>query len=210
MSEGIDPQGGVIEVTPEEERFLKRFFRRHALPWFAAAVVIGVASAWGLSGGGDDGLEVRVSAALAQLRSENERLREQVSALAERRDSSAGAGVEGADDLEQRVENARRNVRMIEARVTAALDRRLDDLEARVAATPRRPGGDEPELPSEASAWDVSTILERLYALEMREGVSGPGSGDSVSAARLAELEQRLARVEQRGAPAPPPAAAAQ
>jgi uncharacterized coiled-coil protein SlyX len=206
MSGGIDPQGGVIEVTPEEERFLKRFFRRQALPWFAAAVVIGVTSAWALSGSDDDALEVRVSAALAQLRSENERLREQVSTLAGRLETSSSAGAEGADDLEQRVASARRNVRMIEARVTAALDRRLDDLEARVAAMPRRPSGDEPELPSDASAWDVSAILERLYALEMREGV-GPGSDDG-AAARLAELERRLARVEQRGTPAPPADAA--
>lgn len=210
MSEGTDPQGGVIEVTPEEERFLKRFFRRQALPWFAAAVVIGVTAAWGLSGGDDDGLEVRVSAALAQLRSENERLREQVSVLAGRLDSSAGAGAEGADDLEQRVESARRNVRMIEARVTAALDRRLDDLEARVAAAPPRPGGDEPELPSDASAWDVSAILERLYALEMREGAPGAAPGDGASSARLADLERRLALIEQRDAPPLPPAAAAQ
>ncbi len=70
MSEGIDPQGGEVEVSPEEERFLKRFFRRQALPWFVLAAVISVTSAWGLRGEADDALEARTSAALVQLRSE--------------------------------------------------------------------------------------------------------------------------------------------
>ena len=46
MAEAIDPRGGEIEVTPEEERFLKRFFRRQLLPYFAVLLVICVTSAW--------------------------------------------------------------------------------------------------------------------------------------------------------------------
>lgn len=210
MSEGIDPQGGEIEVSPQEKRFLKRFFRRQALPWFVLAAVIGVASAWGLRGGTDDALEARTSAALAQLRSENEKLREELSALAAGLERSARTGNVSTGELERSVENARRNVRMIESRVTAALDRRLDALEARNGSALRLPAGGTPELPSDASAWDVSAILERLYALEMRQDLPASGTGDAASASRLAVLERRLAQLEEREAPAAPPAAALQ
>lgn len=205
MSEGTGPQGGEIEVTPEEERFLKRFFRRQVLPWFVLTAVIAVTSAWGLrSEGRDDTLEVRTTAAMAQLRADNERLGKQVAALQERVDARPRSS--GTDQLEESVENARRDVRMIEARVTAALDRRLDVIETRLGSLPQASAGDGAGLPSDASAWDVSSILERLYALEMRDGASGAGA-DATS--RLADLERRLARIEQReGVASPPPASA--
>ncbi len=195
MSDEVDPRGGEIEVSPEEERFLKRFFRRQALPWFAAAVLIALTATWTLRPeAGDDGLEVRVSAALAQLRSENEELRSQVTALSEKL-ATPRVALEGADELERRVEEARRNVKMIEARITADLDRRLDSLEAQVAQSPgpaAAPGA--ASLPADVSAWDASAILERLYALEMQQGQGG-GASPELSG-RLAELERRLARVE--------------
>ncbi len=194
MSDEVDPRGGEIEVSPEEERFLKRFFRRQALPWFAAAVLIALTAAWGLRPEpGDEGLEVRVSAALAQLRSENEQLRAEVEALS-KQVATPRVKLEGADELERRVEEARRNVKMIEARITADLDRRIDSLEAHVAqagsqaAAPASAG-----MPADVSAWDASAILERLYALEMQQGQTGGGTDLT---GRLAELERRLARVE--------------
>lgn len=197
------PREGEIEVSPEEKRFLRRFFRRQAVPWFLAAVVIAITSAWSLRSGQDDTLEVRTSAALAQLRSENQELRSQVALLAKDVRSRA-VSTDGADELERRVENARRNVRMIEARVTASLERRLDTLEGRIAAAPAPVSAPAAAMPSDVSAWDASAILERLYAIEMQQGSVGSGEGAGVSS-RLVELERRLARVE--GPPSSPPAA---
>jgi outer membrane murein-binding lipoprotein Lpp len=209
MSEGIDPQGGEIEVSPEEERFLKRFFRRQVMPWFAVAILIGVTAAWGMSGGSDEALEVRVSAAIAQLRSENERLRHEVEARASTAQAAKGVDTREADELERRVESAKQNVRMIEARVTAELDRRLDALESRANAAPVMPtGGGSAEFPSDAAAWDVSAILERLYALEMRLDGGGISGANPAGAGRVTELERRLEQLESQGA-SPIPASAA-
>lgn len=208
MSEEIDPQRGEIEVSPEEERFLRRFFRRQVMPWFALAIVMAVAAAWGMRGESDQALEVRVSAAIAQLRSENERLGQQVEGLSGAAESAKGVDAREADELERRVESAKQNVRMIEARVTAELDRRLDALEAHANAAPAMPTGvGSGEFPSDAAAWDVSAILERLYALEMREGGGGNSGASPAAAGRLFELERRLEQLESRGAN-PGPAAA--
>ena len=209
MADQIDPRGGEIEVSPEEKRFLKRFFRRQALPWFALAVVIALTSAWTARDGGDDGArEARMAAAVAQLRSENDQLREQLVALSQRMDSGLARRDGGADELERRVEDAKRSVRAIESRVTAALDRRLDALESQVVsgAAPRRtaqlPVG---EPPPGASAWDVSAILDRLYALEGRQDeVSRVLEAEGHSrGTRLARLEERISQLERGAATLP-------
>ena len=200
-------QAAEIEVSPEEERFLKRFFRRQAVPWFGLAVVIALAAAWAPRGGSDQALEIRTNAAIAQLRSENQRFREQVVSLGAVLETGAPADTRELDELERRVESAKQNVKMIEARVSAELDRRLDALESRSASAPALPGGATGELPSDAAAWDVSAILERLYALEMRQQEPGGVLADAAGAARIAELERRLRQLETQG-PAPPPPAA--
>lgn len=204
-------RGGEIEVTPEERRFLARFFRRNAMPWFAVAMVTAVASAW-LPRGVDAGaLEARTSAALAQVRAENQRLREDLDAMSRRLESGLqGVGDHGADELEQRVEDAKQNVRMIESRVTAKLDRRLDALEEQMregagpALARSTPAGPPP---SDASAWDVSTILDRLYALEMRQEQESAARESTLrdSATRIDRLERRIAQIE--GSAGPTPAA---
>jgi hypothetical protein len=138
---GGDPRRGEIEVTPEERRFLARFFRRQVWPWFAGAVAIAVACAFGLRGAppDDEALEARTAAALAQLRSENERLRVAVVALESRVGEALAAPGRQADELERRVEDAQRDLQAMEARVAAALEERLAALESRVAAAPARP-----------------------------------------------------------------------
>jgi predicted RND superfamily exporter protein len=137
---GGDPRRGEIEVTPEERRFLERFFRRQVWPWFAGAVAIAVACAFGLRGAppDDEALEVRTAAALAQLRSENERLRAAVAELEGRVGEALAAPGRQGDELERRVEDARRDLQAMEARVAAALEERLAALESRVAAAPAR------------------------------------------------------------------------
>jgi len=44
MTAASDPQGGEIEVSPEELRFLRGFFRRHTVPYIflTAALALGV------------------------------------------------------------------------------------------------------------------------------------------------------------------------
>jgi hypothetical protein len=206
-------RGGEIQVTPEERRFLARFFRRHALPWFVLAMLTAVASAWLLRGEDAGALEARTSAALAQLRADNQRLREELAAVSQRLDQGLrSVGDRGADELERRVEDAMQSVRMIESRVTAELDSRLDALEAlseggALAAAPA-PAVGPPS--ADASAWDVSTVLDRLYALEMRQEKDGLAreASERAGSARLDGLERRLAQIEGQGDPAPaaPPA----
>jgi small-conductance mechanosensitive channel len=211
MAEEIDPRGGEMEVTPEEERFLKRFFRRQLLPYFAVLLVISLTSAWWPSEEEAAGaLEARTSAALAQLRTENQRLRVALAALSERMDAGLSAQDHGANELERQVEEAKRSVRMIEAQVIAATERRLDALESQLAANAPSPAQAAPAgPPPEAAAWDVSAILDRLYALEMRqEREAATRETDQRSrAAQLAQLAARLAGLE-RGE-VPPPASPA-
>jgi small-conductance mechanosensitive channel len=212
MAEEIDPQGGEIEVTPEEERFLKRFFRRQLLPYIAVLLVIWVTSAWWPSGGEEAGaLEARTSAALAQLRTENQRLRVALEALSERMDAGLSEQDHGANELERRVEDAKRSVRMIEERVIAATERRLDALESQLATGAPAPARATPAgPPPEAAAWDVSAILDRLYALEVRQDREAATweTAQRSRAAQLAQLAARIARLERDEVPLPasPPA----
>jgi small-conductance mechanosensitive channel len=212
MAEGIDPRGGEIEVTPEEERFLKRFFRRQLLPYFAVLLVISVTAAWWPDGEQEAGaLEARTSAALAQLRTENQRLRAALAALSERMDAGLSGQDRGANELERRVEDAKRSVRMIEAQVLAATERRLDALESQLGAGAPGPSRAAPAVPPpEAAAWDVSAILDRLYALEVRQEreAASRETEQRSRAARLAQLAGRIARLE--GGEPPLPASLAE
>lgn len=187
-----------IVVSPEEERFLERFFRRQMLPWAFVLLVIPVTAAWWLADDDGGAREARTSAGLAQVRTENQKLRAELVALTGRVDAGLSSD-HGADELDRRVADAKQSVRMIEARVTAALERRLDALEASVVHGAALPASGPAAPPPDAAAWDVSAILDRLYALEMR-------NGQSASEQRLAGIEQRVAHLESawRTAPAAP------
>lgn len=198
MSDVTDSQGGEIEVTPEEERFLRRFFRRQALPYVALlGVMLITAVIWTDDDGGGE-REARIAAAVAQIRAENQQFARQLAVVSEQV-AHKGNADHGANELERRVEDARRNVRMIEARVTASLERRLDSLETRLAARDSLaalPGAPVAVAspPPDAAAWDVSSLLNRLVALEMSQQQAG---ADPAVAGRLARLEERLGRLEQ-------------
>ncbi len=179
------PSEEPIVVSPEEKRFLARFFRRQMLPWAGILLGVLVAGIWWLADADGGAREARTAAAIAQVRTENQALRAELAGFTERFDAGASSG-RGGDELERRVEDARQSVRMIEARVTAALERRIDALEARVSAR-QDAGQDAP--PPEAAAWDVSAILDRLYVLEMRDG-------GSISEHRVSALEERIAQLE--------------
>lgn len=182
------PRHEPIVVSPEEERFLKRFFRRQMLPWALILLVIPVTAVWWLADDDGGAREARTSAALAQVRTENQKLHAELAALTERVDTGLSSD-HGADELERRVEDAKQSVRMIEARVTAALERRLDVLEAGGMHAAALPASGLSAPPPDAAAWDVSAILDRLYALEMQ-------SGGGVSVRRVSSLEERIASLE--------------
>jgi small-conductance mechanosensitive channel len=177
------------------------------LPYFAVLLVIGVTFAWWPGEEEDVGaLEARTSAALAQLRTENQRLRAALDALSERMDAGLSAQDHGANELERRVEDAKRSVRMIEAQVIAATERRLEALESQLGMSAPSPARTAPAgPPPEAAAWDVSAILDRLYALEVRqEREAAAWETDQRSrAAQLAQLAGRVARLEQAELPMP-------
>ncbi|MBW2267690.1 MAG: hypothetical protein JRH16_03860 [Deltaproteobacteria bacterium] len=204
MSDSIDPQGAGIEVSPEEKRFLRGFVRRQLVPWTLMLLAVGALGV-GWRGGGDaSDLEARTAAALAQVRNENQKLRAELVSL---RSEMAGASAShsGGDELERRVEDAKANVRMIESRISAALERRINALEAGLARGATASASAEAGPPPEAAAWDVSAILDRLYALEMREGQSGSAASDT----RVAAVERRLIQLEAATQGVPLPAAPA-
>ena len=119
------------------------------------------------------------------MRTENQALRAEIAAVTEIFETGSSPD-RGADELERRVEDAKRSVRMIESRITAALERRIDALEVQASA-PSESRGEAP--PADVAAWDVSAILDRLYALEMRDA-------GGVSEHRVSVLEERVAGLE--------------
>lgn len=179
-----------LEVTAEEERFLKRFFRSQVRPYVLLMAVIAVTAAWWSSNGNEDEQSKANAKQITNLRAQGDQLRSEVAALAARVETRLSSSDGGTDELERRVRDARQSVRMIESRVTAALDRRLDELESRVAKSgASRASFGAP--PPEAASWDVGAILDRLYNLEMRQD-----NEQRSDVTRIARLEERLSRLE--------------
>jgi hypothetical protein len=158
-----------IQVSPEEARFLRRFFRRHALPWVLVLGLVAIGAARWAVPAADPGLELRLAESLAAveaLRAENAALRTELDAIGQR--------------------------------VHPVIDRRLAAAEGRIAAIERRPAASEggatgvaerlsrleERLASTSSAHDTITRsnLTRLRDLESRMGALD-GSASSLPAA---------------------------
>jgi hypothetical protein len=158
-----------MQVTQEEARFLRRFFRRQALPWMLALGFVAVVAARWAVPAADPGLELRVAesqALMEAIRVENAALRTELDAVGQR--------------------------------IQAAVDRRISAAEGRIAAVEKRPvsrAGDsssvknrvarlEERLASAATAQDTITRsnLSRLKDLEARV-LNVEGSGALVPAA---------------------------
>jgi hypothetical protein len=147
-------QNAEMQVTPEEARFLRRFFRRQALPWMLGLAVAAIAAARWAVPAADPGIERRLAestAAIEALRAENAALRTHVEALGQR--------------------------------VQPAVDRRLAAAESRIAAIEKRPTASasgvaervarlEDRLEAATSTHDTVTRsnLARLKELEARMG----------------------------------------
>ena len=203
MSNSTDPQGGAVEVSPQEMQFLRGVMRRQLMPWTLLLLGIGALGLWSTSGGDSSDLEARTAAALSQVRSEHQKLTAEIATL-RKEIAAAPAKSGGSDELERRVEDAKANVRMIESRISAALDRRIAALEAGVArGSAAAIASTQASPPADASAWDVSAILDRLYAVEMREGSGAAGASDG----RISALERRIVQLEAAAQGVPLPAA---
>jgi hypothetical protein len=149
-------QKPAIQVSPEEYRFLRRFFRRQALPWVVGLALVAIAAARMAVPDAAPGVALRIDEAMARiaaLEAQNASLRTELEAMGqrmpgglERRLAAAEgriAAVErspaaaGGDDVAERVE--RMESRLASATstqetVTRSNLSRLHDLEERMAA----------------------------------------------------------------------------
>ncbi len=141
-----EPREGEFQITPQEERFLRAFFRRHAGRWLAlgvgsAALVAALALLLA-----PDAPEPTDPALLEGLRSESQALRTELQALTARLDELDGS-VERVANLEDRTHGALRRLEKVESSLSS-----------------KRVGP--------ASSWDASAVLERLESLERRQSTS--------------------------------------
>ncbi|HZO09360.1 MAG TPA: hypothetical protein VFC77_08280 [Myxococcota bacterium] len=152
-----------IQVSPEEYRFLRRFFRRQALPWVVGLALVAIAAARLAVPEVPRGVAPRIDEALARiatLERENAALRTELEGMGQRMPSG----------LERRIAAAESRLLAVER--PAAPDRDAGDVADRVARVEER-------LASTASAQETVTRsnLTRLRDLEARvdsiEGVPG-------------------------------------
>lgn len=138
-----------FQITPEEDRFLRAFFRRQAARYLLALAAVALAVFWVWPRGGDSAApDPKRGTELAALRAENEQLRGRLDELSERV-AALGVRPDPAEPMDR-----------LDERVAGAL-RRLDRVESRLGSAPTSAGSGE--------AVDASAALERLYDLEARQ-----------------------------------------
>lgn len=137
-----------FQITPEEDRFLRAFFRRQAVRYLLVLAALALPVGWGVwpRGGDSAAPDPERQAELASLRVENEQLRGRLGELSERV-AALASKPDPAEPMDQ-----------LEERVAGAL-RRLDRVEDRLGSAP----------PGAGAAFDASAALERLYNLEARQ-----------------------------------------
>jgi len=160
------PDARNLDVSPEEERFLRRAFRRFALPYLAGVAVLAAAAGWAASsatGTPDPALRAELEAVQTRLEALSGRVaalgtglegdRERLAALEDR---TADAGGDALASLEGELRSVRNRMFDLEKRLerqpspdrlAAVLDR-LGRLEGEVAsvksAAPTRPAAPDP------------------------------------------------------------------
>lgn len=181
-----EPQEGGFAITPEEDRFLRAYFHRHAGRYLLALGALALAivcTVWITVRPDDDG-----AAALAGAEAEAESQSQEIEAV-RAENQTLRAEVEELGGRLEALDAAARQVASVEKRLAGAL-RRLDRVESRVeqgsAASNAAP-------PDAAGAWDASSILERLYNLEVRQEREEQSrtTFEKSLLARMHELEQR-------------------
>lgn len=147
-------QGGGFAITPEEDRFLRAFFRRHAARYMVAMGLLVALAVWGAprSDTGVTGPSEEQSEELAalragneQLRAANEELRAELTQLMERV-AALGAAPGSAPALDR-----------LEERMASALTR-LERVESHAAASA-----------ASGPSVELGAVLDRVYNLEARQ-----------------------------------------
>jgi hypothetical protein len=139
--------GDSIEVSREEERYLRGAFRRFALPYLAVtALVAGLLGAL-LGGGGPD----TDPSELAAVQEESASLRADLTAVVGRLDSELGGAIERMGALERKAEASE------PARELAELREDIDAVSRRISSVEASRG-----------AAGLEEVEERLAALEER------------------------------------------
>jgi hypothetical protein len=197
-----------IQLTPDEQRYLRRTFQRHALPYLAA---MGALAAWSLFARPEPAPEAAAPAPpLAEqpeflaLRQELERALAQLAGAAPREPQQAGAAARQLAALERRLEQA---------------SQRVGELEERLGAAGARAVG---PAPAQAAGFDAAPLLDRVYRVELRQDrvdqartalEAAYARGQQELLERFYDLERRFDGLERRvaaaEAPAPGPAAPA-
>ena len=162
-------QAKEIQVSPEEHRFLRRFFRRQALPWMVALALVAVASARLAVPAMAPGVALRLDEAMAKIEAlerQNAALRTEIEAMGQR--------MPGA--IERRLASAEGRIAVIE-RQPAASERDPADVAERIARV-------EDRLASATSAQETATrsSLSRLRDLEARMDAIAGDSGAAPAA----------------------------
>jgi hypothetical protein len=162
-----------LQLTPQEERLLRRFFRRHALPYIAgsaAAVVFCLAFAF-LPGDGqtppaplpEPGAD---AAAIGELRADLDRALADLATERTRAREQAGDATRSASALEQRLAAVFQRIEQVESRADAT-QHRVDEVLAQ-GSPPALPAAPDGAATSAAAAApdQLLHILQRLYDLE--------------------------------------------
>lgn len=166
--------GNHLDVSSEEERYLRRTFRRFALPYVLLGVALGAFAGalpgWLGSGAGeasdvgDPRLHEEIAAMRGDVASLSQRAVAAESALARTRDrlvalegrsGASGGSMADAEEVTRRVEASARRIEALEQQISAGAEAPAGDaalLEERVAALGGRLARLEGELRSERGA----------------------------------------------------------
>jgi hypothetical protein len=148
MSDGNEPRNGEFEITPEEDRFLRAYFHRHARRYLASLGLTAIAAVCAT-------LALTRAAVLDEIRSDSEQLR--------------GGLTELRRQVGSQAEDASARVAALEKRLAAALQR-FERVEQQAEAKPAAPAlAAAPVAADSIAASDLNSILERLYNLEVRQ-----------------------------------------
>ena len=172
-------RSGNLDVAPEEEAYLRRAFRRFALPYLVITALLALAIHGWLVARDDVAAPAPVpavdSSVADQLRTEVLALRTQFAEVLDRL-NAVGEEADGAarrvSALEKRVERATRGDDEIRLRDLAVLSQRLDETSERIVALETREpavqGASVAGVPDDVDA-SLAGVAERIYNVEARQ-----------------------------------------
>jgi hypothetical protein len=187
-----------LQLTPQEERLLRSFFRRQALPYITGIGVAGVLClAFAFLRG--DGRAPPAAApepggsavALGELRSDLDRALADLAAVRTRAQQQAGEAAQSASALEQRLAAVFQRIEKVEGRADAMQKRVTAALaQGPRAASPLASDGADPSAAAAASD-QLLQVLQRLSDLEQSQERE-----ESNAAAARKDVRDRLYSLE--------------